>query len=484
LKVLVGCIYHESNTFNPFPTDLSDFVIIENNEMLNKIASVQTFKNYGFEVIPSIFASGLPSGTVKKKAFFYIIEKVIKKLEKEPDINGIWFHLHGSMNVEDIGSGELTLLKTIREVVGNNVPISITLDIHANIPDELHKYANIIRSYRTVPHTDQKETEVITAKLLIDCILNKRLYKPIYKKLPFIIGGDTAIDSHEPLKSILKTLYEIESLPGIISVSFFIGFSWADTKNIGSSIIIIPDSCKDAKLANRKVKELASYVDARKHEFNFQSLALEPHLAVEKALETSLSPVFISDTGDNTTGGAAGINTELLKIILNANNSKNKKICIAAIYDEKAYEICSSHSLGDSVNVKVGIDYDKYSESITLEGVLKAKGDLLGFTSDRVGQTCSLSIGGIDLVVANRAESFITKDHFKAAGLDINEYDFIVVKQGYLFPELSEMAVLNIFALTQGATYQHFYKLPFRHLPKDMYPFNNDKNKLYQAREL
>lgn len=483
LKVLVGCIYHESNTFNPFPTDLSGFVILEGNDMLSKLASVQIFEDHGFEVVPSIFASGLPSGTVKKETYELLTSKIMKTLENETDIDGIWLHFHGSMNVEEVGSGELALLKEIRKVVGSTTPISIALDIHANVSNELHKYANIIRSYRTVPHIDQAETEIITAKLLVDSLINNKQINPVYKKLPIVIGGDTAIDSHEPLKSIFNRLNEIESLPGILSASFFIGFSWADTDHTGSSIIIVPESNSYKEMAINKAEELANYIDNRKHEFKFQSLALNPYLAVKKALDANCSPVFISDTGDNTTGGAAGINTELLKITLDMNNPKDKKICIAAIFDESAYEICSTYSCNDLVKLKVGIDYDKYSESVAVEGILKAKGDLLGFTSDKVGKTCTLSVGNIDLVIANKAESFITIDHFKAAGLKIEDYDVVVVKQGYLFPELTEVAELSIFALTQGATYQYFYKLPFKHIPENMYPFNDDKITIFNENE-
>ena len=474
MKILVGCLFHESNTFNPFSTGIENFTLLEGEEVLDRLASVDVFLENGFEVIPSIFASGLPSGELSEETFEFLVKGILDKLKNNTDIDGIWLHLHGSMSVKNIGSGELELLKRIRHIVGDTIPISITLDIHANIPDDFCDYANIIRGYRSVPHVDQPETEVITANLLVESLLKKRNISPVYKKLPFIIGGDTAIGSDDPLKSIFVRLAEIESMDGILSASFFIGFSWADTSHMGSSIIIIPESKEYINLANTIVEELESYIDSRKEEFTFQSIALDPKSAIEYALKFDGSPVFISDTGDNTTGGAVGINTELLQEVMDQKHLGNKKICIASIFDEDAYEICSEFQVNDLISLQVGINYDKYSEPVTLTGKLKVVGDLLGFTSDKVGGTYTITVGNIDVVIANKAESFITVNHFTKAGLNIDDYDVVVVKQGYLFPELSKLAALNIFALTQGATYQYFHKLNFENARKDIYPFNNN----------
>lgn len=106
------------------------------------------------------------------------------------------------MTVQGIGSAELQLLKEIREIVGSKVPISLTLDPHANNTNELMNYANIVRAYRTVPHVDQEETEIITAKNLVEIINNNELVNPSFIRLPMIIGGETALGRLDPLKSI------------------------------------------------------------------------------------------------------------------------------------------------------------------------------------------------------------------------------------------------------------------------------------------
>lgn len=472
MKIVSGGLYHESNTFNPLLTDKNNFVMYEGDEMLDKVASTEVFKEAGATIIPTIRAFGLPSGVVAEKTYRYFADKILNVIKNETEIDGVWLHLHGSMTVQGIGSAELQLVKEIRELIGDKVPISLTLDPHGNNNPELVNYANIIRSYRTVPHEDQAETEAITARLLLESIEKKTLTKPAFERLPMIIGGDQALGAIDPLKSIFEKIEEIEKVEGIATASFFIGFSWADTENLAPSVIVVPESDQFMELAKSKAKELAKFVYSKRDDFGFGVPALKPEEAIQKALTSDSKPIFITDSGDNTTGGAIGTYTYFLDLLLNTNLG-DKKVCLAAIFDDKALEECDKHNVGDNVDIQVGINDNEYTKSIPVRGVLKAKGDLLGFgTTDKVGDVCTISINNLDLVVANSGESFITPGHFESAGLDLSEYDIIVVKQGYLFAELSAIAESEIMALTPGATYQILEELEFKNIPRPAYPFD------------
>ncbi|MCG5102402.1 M81 family metallopeptidase [Oceanobacillus alkalisoli] len=474
MNIVVGGLFHESNTFNPILTDKDNFNLHEGDEMLEKVASTKVFKEAGATVIPTIHAFGLPSGVVKNEVYRYFADKILGVLEKETEVDAIWLHLHGAMTVEGIGSAELQLLKEIREIVGGEIPISLTLDAHANNTDELTDYANIIRAYRSVPHIDQSETEIITARLLLESLKNNSYPKPAFKRLPMLIGGEQALGAREPLKSIYRKIEEMEALDGIATASFFIGFSWADTRNSSPSVIVVPESDEYRELANEKAQELVDYVYSKKEEFSFAVPALQPEEAIQTALNADSKPVFVTDSGDNTTGGGMGIYTYLLDMFLQKDVG-DKKICIASIFDKEASRECAKYNIGDEIHVSVGINYDVYSKSIPVKGFLKAKGDLMGFlgsTDVKVGEVYVISIGSIDLVVANSGESFITIGHFEAAGLDLSEYDIIVVKQGYLFAELSAIAKLEILALTPGATYQVLEELEYENIPRPVYPLD------------
>ena len=472
MKVVIGGFYHESNTFNPFPTTVDDFVFVEGEEMLDRVGSTEIFKSAGAEIVPTIYATALSSGILTEDTYRFYADKMLDVIRKETHIDGIWLHLHGSMTVQNIGSGELQLLKEIRHIVGNDIPISLTLDIHANNSVFIKDYANIIRSYRTVPHTDQRETERITAKHLVEMIENNQIVKPALVRLPMIIGGEQALGDTEPMVSIFNKLEQMEQMEGILTASFFIGFSWADTDVSAASVVVVPEADAYADLAQKQAEELGEFVYAKRHEFQFDALVLKPEEAVDKALLADVKPVFISDSGDNTTGGAVGINTVLLRMFLSRQDLKGKKVCIAAIFDEEAFDECAKCAIGQNVRVNVGINYDENSKSVLVEGVLKAKGALMGYlgsTSDKVGEVCTVSCGQVDVVIANRGDSFITINHFTAAGLTIYDYDIVVLKQGYLFAELSAISKLDILALTPGATYQLLEELPFKRISRTMF---------------
>ncbi|MDY0393508.1 M81 family metallopeptidase [Virgibacillus halophilus] len=110
----------------------------------------------------------------------------------------------------------------------------------------------------------------------------------------------------------------------MLQLLFFIGFSWADTENLAASVVVVPASEQYADLAEEKARELAEFVYDKRHEFDFDAEALEPDEAIQTALSSELRPVFISDSGDNTTGGAVGVNTVLLEMLLD-DNPRDKK---------------------------------------------------------------------------------------------------------------------------------------------------------------
>src|SRR5699024_4699183 len=456
MKILTGCLYHETNTFNPFKTTVDDFVLVEGEDIKSRLASTEVFEQNNVDIVPSIYATALSSGIVKQETYRYFADKFMSVIENNKDIDGIWLHLHGAMVVEGIGSGELALVKEIRECIGYDIPISLTLDIHGNLSEEFHQYVNIVYSYRTVPHTDQPEVERKSAHLLVEAIKNNAKIKPSFNRLPMIIPGEKALGNSEPLLSIFKKIDDLEQRKGIISANFFICHAWSDSENTASSIFVVPESEEYKDLAEQVTEELYHYVYDRRHEFQFDATVLEPEEALDRALREQVKPVFISDSGDNTTAGAPGMSTLITRLFKNKELGQ-KKVVVAAVYDSQAFEELKQKKVGDSVNVELGTHIDNDSQPVVLEGTLKAKGDLLGYlnaTNDKVGDVCTVSVGNLDVVIANSGESFITLNHFARAGLDVNEYDVIVVKQGYLFDELSSISKLDIVAMTPGSTYQ------------------------------
>lgn len=473
MRIAVGYLYQESTTFNPFLMDRSAFTLLEGEEGKKRISATKVLEDLGVEVVPTIFASAISGGCVTEDAYRFLSDKMIDVLKAE-QVDGVWLHLHGSMEVVNVGSAEADLLRRIRELIPAKAPISLTVDLHANLHDDVPKLANIIRSYRTAPHIDQEECERISAELLVDCIRRKADITPVFKRVMMITPGEKSTTDTEPMKSILTKVKEYEKLDGILQVNYINGHAWTDRPNTSAAVLVVPESDKYRELAEKVADELAEYAFSRRQDFVFHQLTLGPDEALERALMEDGKPVFITDSGDNTTGGASGINTLLLQKLLQ-KDLNGQKIVVAAILDREAYKKLSLCKVGETVSVDVGVNYDLESAPVRVEGILKAKGDLLGYYSsknDVTGHVCTVSMGDIDVVVANEGDSFTTLNHFTRAGLDINEYDVAIVKQGYLFAELAAIAKLHIMAMTPGACNLIIEDLEFHNLLRPMYPLD------------
>lgn len=470
MKILSGLIYHESNTFNPFLTGLEQFVVREGEEILERFASTEVFRGAGAEVVPSVYATAFSSGPVARDAYEDIKGRLLRAVEEHHDVDGIWLHLHGAMLIDGIGAAEVDILGAIRERVGGDLPIAVVLDPHGNIDPRVPELVTVLRAYRTIPHIDQPEIERRTAHHLIDIISGKlRGGSVAYTRVPFVISGDIPLTANSPLIDILDELDEVESLPGIIDASYFVGFAWADVIQCGGSVIVVPEGPEHAELAQQQVERLRDLIVARYPEFKFETPTLEITETVDAFTLTSERPLVVSDSGDNTTGGGAGYSTALLKEVLSRNSEI--PVCVSTIWAPGSLRTLAQHAVGEVVQVSVGMDYDEHSRPIELEGVLKARGDLLGYMSsakDKVGNTCTITVGNVDVVVTDQPGSFVTLAHFHAAGLTPEDYSVIVVKQGYMFPEIAELAGQHIMCVSPGATYQFIEKLAYKNVDRDL----------------
>lgn len=462
MKIISGLIYHESNTFNPLPTGAEQFVVLRGQESLERVASTKVFEDQGIEVVPSIYAMALSSGVVERDVYEGYKNELLKVIADNPDLDAIWLHLHGAMIVAEIGCAEVDLLQAIRDRVGKTIPIALALDPHGNITKELTELATIIRAYRTIPHIDQREVEARTAEELVR-ILQKKPGEIGYSQIPIALSGEMALSDRHPLNGIIQQLDQFEQIPGILDASFFVGFAWADVSWNSASVLIVPESDEFSHLAQELADQLANTVLETANQFEFQM----PVLSIDKTLEylrqETKKPLFISDSGDNTTGGAVGANTVLLRALM--QEEFDGRILITTMFDPCAAKALSGAEVGDTVQVSIGMNLTPDSAPVEIQGILKAKGNLLGYMSsesDVVGQTYTVQHRELDVVVTNISGSFVSPDHFAAAGLHIDDYDVIVLKQGYLFPKLASVAGDYFMSLTPGGTYQLLQELEYK----------------------
>lgn len=187
----------------------------------------------------------------------FIANKIIDTVKKKDEIDGILMFLHGASHVVDLeeDAGELFILQRIREIVGYEMPIAITMDPHGNVTERYTQLANIIRCYRHSPHWDREQCHHDVAELFVKLLKNPRPMKPEYVRVPILVGGQRSVSADEPMCWINELLDETEKIEGIMSASYHIGYSHADSALCGAAAVVVPESAEYQELAAQKQKK-------------------------------------------------------------------------------------------------------------------------------------------------------------------------------------------------------------------------------------
>lgn len=460
MRIVLGGLGHESNTFSPLPTNIGDFNIIKGDKLLeDRVAKFLIGE--GVEVIPTIHAWALPSGVVSRSAFRGLESEMLKALEDAGKIDGVCLFLHGAMEVEEVGSGEAYLLKSVREVVGWKTTVSVALDLHGNLIPEIVEYADILTAYRTAPHVDVIETRLKAAKLLVRSI--KKGIKPtsVIVKPPVLLPGEYVVTSIEPAASIYRILEEIDQKPGVIDSSMLVGMAWADTPHASASAIVVSDGKNEGEAYESTCKLAEAYWDKR-GEFRLEVEAGEIDEVIRIAKASTKKPVFISDSGDNVTAGAPGDVPIFIEHLL---ASKVEDVVIAGIYDPDAVRLCREAGLGGDVKTSIGGKIDKVNGYPV---------DIRGKVVNLVDGGVVLRVDGVDILMTSRRRGWTSIDDLREFGVDPTEKKIIVVKLGYLTPDFRRLARLALIALSPGCTNLIIEKLKYGKVKRPLYPLDKD----------
>ena len=468
MRIAIGSIQCEGNSLTPVKTKYEDFDYAKGEAMYEKIQVMDFLRECNCEVVPTIYAHALPGGAVIKEDFLKLVCELVDAIPTS-GIDGIWLYLHGALYVEEIGSGDTYLLKKVREKVGNNIPISVAMDFHADNTDEIVSLANCITGFRTAPHCDHKETQIRAAKNLIYCIEQNILPRPQITRANVVICGDAVQTAQEPLKSVMELAENLEkNIPGMLSVQVFNGQPWIDEPYMGPNFVVTHES------NTQKAKECANLLAQKfydiRHDFKFEVETAEPEDAIRIAMASD-EQVFISDSGDNTTAGASGDNAYMLNI---AQRLGAENILIAGICDSYAVDECYKTNLGDALTLTIGGSLDKNSETAQISGKLIHRGDILSYTGGNEGPSATIDCGNMTVVITKNRAAMCRPNIFKSINLDYKKFKIVIVKLGYLFPELAKVAPRAILAFTPGSSCERLQDMNMKNIRRPMFPLEDN----------
>jgi len=361
------------------------------------------------------------------------------------------------------------LVEQVRAAVGAQIPIACTFDLHGNIPARLGRVGDILVGLKTAPHTDQQATLDLAARLLLETLRGK--IKPVSYALPVpvIVPGEKAMTTAEPMRSLVAEARRIEGegLPGhtarILAATIFVGCAWTDSPDTGMAVTVTADGSREA--ARAAAIHLARRIWDARREFSFGCENAELEQGVTRALEATEATVFLTDSGDNVTASTPGDSPIVLRHLI---QRKVTSAVVAGIIDEAATRRCIEAGEGKRLRLSIGATVEKrFGPPLDVEAEVVR----LPKTNPRMAV---IRIGGVEAVLSERSVAFIHPRQFHACGIDPLTRKIVVVKQGYLYPALSQIAPRHIMLMTPGAGDMRIDKLAYVRRRKPLYPLEPD----------
>ncbi len=463
MRIAVGGLQHETNTFSPLRTRLGHFWI-DRGEVITDAPFWKRYRQRGIELLPTLSASASPHGLVERGAYEAIKGELIERLAGVLPVDGVYLDLHGAMEVETIGDGESDLVSAIRDVVGPDICIAASLDLHGNIGARLVQQTNVLTALRTAPHRDGEQTRARALDLLIRSLAAGLRPVTTMVKLPLLLPGEFAVTDAEPARALYAGLEALAAQPGVLDASLMISCAWTDSPETGASAIVVAES--DPAIGRRVALVLARRVWDQRTTFGPEVETATVDEAISRARSSPEPSVFLSDAGDNVTAGGAGDLPYVLERLLAAHVPD---AVVAGIADAPAVSRCTAAGVGGHVSLSIGG---------TLSGATVAPVRVNGTVAhldagDRATQAV-VTIEGVDVILTSDRRAFTTPGAFHRAGIDPLKHKIVVVKLGYLFPELRNVAPRAMMMLSPGCTDLHIERLPYARIRRPVYPLERD----------
>lgn len=463
LRIAVGGIHIECSTYNPVPNREADFRVTRSDDLAN--APYFAFlKDYPATFLPTIHARAIAGGPVARDTYEAFKAEFLDRLKPLLPLDGLYLAMHGAMYVEGLEDAEGDWITAARALVGPDCTVSASYDLHGNVTQRIIDALDMYSTYRTAPHIDVEETMRRAVTMLVRSL--ETGVKPIllWAPIPVVLPGERTSTVDEPAKSLYAMLPGIDALPGVWDASLMVGYVWADEPRATAAAIL---TGTDRAVLEREAKRLATaYWDAREH-FVFGTEVGSVAECVAQAIASLTGPVVLADSGDNPTGGGVGDRADMLAELLRQGATDT---IVAAITDKPALEAAFAAGIGATVTTEIGATLDPASPRVAVTAKVLTLVDA-AIAADR---EAVLQVDGVTLVLAAKRRPYHYLADFARLGLDPKAARIVVVKSGYLSPELAPIANPALMALSPGVVDQFVERLPRRRKAHPTYPWDRD----------
>jgi microcystin degradation protein MlrC len=474
-RIAIAGLAIESSTFSPALTHEDAFNARVGDDVFTyyPFLSEDSLNRKRANWIPTLRGHALPGGIVTREAYESLVQKTLDLLKKGLPYDGLFFDIHGAMSVVGLDDPEGDFIIRVREVVGKETIISTCMDLHGNVSWRLAENTDLITCFRMAPHEDAMESKKRAVDNLLDRIESGK-GKPACKAwipVPILLPGEKTSTRIEPGKGLYAQVAPAADQQGVIDAAIWIGYAWADEPRNHGVVMVTGD---DMEKVGQAAEDLAGYFWQVRSEFEFVAPVASLHECLDKAISSEKRPFIISDMGDNPTAGGAGDVTWTLAEILARPEFKGENgpsLIYASIpgpdFVEKAMEV----GIGNFASAYAGaaID-DRFAPPVQLSGTIEAikHGDKHAETEVVV------KVGSARVIVTAKRKPYHYEKDFTDLGLNPREADIVVVKIGYLVPELYDLRGDWIMALTPGGVDQDLERLGYKRINRPMFPLDPD----------
>ena len=484
MRIAVGCIGHETNTFSPVATTIDNFKkgsYHRDDEIIAAFRGTRTItggfldvaEQLNLQPVPLLWTFATPSGMVAHTAYETLKSEFLALLQDAGALDGVLLDLHGAMVTDELEDVEGDLIQAVREIVGETWTVT-TLDLHANITAKMADYSDVIIGFDTYPHVDCYERGFEAGQLLFGMNEGKIQPTMAYRQLPLLTAPPAQCTMKSPMIGVLNALHALETKPGVVTATLSMGFPFADITDAGVSVLVTTNG--DMALAETCADQFASDIWEMRTAFNLHTV----ESAIEIANETDGKPIILADGADNPGGGGPCDGTTILQKFIAADV---QDAVIAVIADPESVAQAVAAGVGNSVQLNVGGKTDtQHGAPVALTGYVKVlsdgrfilKGPMGRGTVGNMGKTAVIQVDGVEIILTERRIQPYDAEVLRSVGIEPQTRQLIALKSAVHFrADYTPIAHQILDVDTPGVHSPNLFNYNYQKLRRPIYPLDS-----------
>ena len=484
--VALGSIFIECNHFGGMPADLETFrrgQLDYDDDILRYQSGtvggmLSTLRERETEIHPLLVASACPSRHITSACYRQLKEELLSRLQAGPSVNGVLLGLHGAAAAEDVGDLEGNLLESVRTLVGPDIPIVATLDLHAHVTEQMIHSADALLAWETYPHLDAWQTGVRGTNTILDILDGQLRPAMTMAKAPVLVSGIHGnTEGAGPFADLMRVTKSHEGKGNVYSTSLFLVHPYLDLPDMGGGGLVITND--DPARSQELATELA--IEYWQKRFELEPPTVSAGEAVKQGLQLEGGPVLLVETADCCGGGAAGDSVWTLRALL---ESASDQSALVPVVDPAAAAACQQAGEGSQLTVELGHQLDPHwGEPLQVTGTVRMlsqgqfqyRGGIWDGTAGNMGPSAVLEVGTIQILIASFATYEWCGEQFQAMGLDVQNVKFLVVKNPMNYRiAYGDFAPRSFVLDTPGPTPATLKHAPYQNLQRPFYPADTE----------